>query len=146
MPNIGVVLKEEIRRLARREARAMAKKLHANQIRMKSRITELQRQVKALEQLTVPLKKAPLSICAAEVKPEMVAKARISSKAVTSTRKKLGLSLIDFGRLLGVTGNTVWSWEKKKGRLQLCDRAKTAFVGIRGIGVREARRRLELLN
>ncbi len=146
MPNIGTVLKDEIRRLARREARATVRKLHASQVRMKARISGLQGQVEALERLTAPLKKAPLSVCAAEVKPEVLEKARVSSKTVSSTRRKLGLSLNDFGRLLGVTGNTVWSWEKKKGRLQLRDRAKAAFVGIRGIGVREARRRLELLN
>jgi len=147
MPNIGAVLKDEIRRLARREARAMVKKLHSNQAKMKARIAELQQQVEALERLTVPLKKAPLSICAAEVKPEMVEKARISPKTVASTRKKLRLSQANFGRLLRVAGNTIWQWEnKKKGRLQLRERAKAAFVGIRGIGAREAKRRLELLN
>ena len=147
MANIGSILKEEIRRLAKREARAMFKKLQSNHLKLKARVAELRQEVAVLERLTVPLKKAPLSLCEAELTPERVNKARISAKIVAVTRKRLRLSQADFAKLLGVTGNTVWQWENRKnGRLQIRDKAKAAFVSVRGIGVREAKRRLELMN
>jgi len=45
-------------------------------------------------------------------------------------------------KLLGVTGQTVYLWEQKDGRLQLRSNAKAALFALRGIGRREAKARL----
>jgi DNA-binding transcriptional regulator YiaG len=67
---------------------------------------------------------------------------RFSPGWVAAHRARLGLSAADYGRLVGVTGLTIYNWEKGRGR----PRAKqlTALAEVRGMGVREARQRLGL--
>jgi len=75
---------------------------------------------------------------------ESAAKAvRFSPKWVKADRQRLGLSAKDYGALVGVSILTIYSWESGKSR----PRAErlAAWAEVRGIGKREAQRRLELL-
>ncbi len=69
--------------------------------------------------------------------------ARFSPKWVKSNRKKLGLSAADYAHLVGCSALTVYNWEQGKSK----PRAKqlAALVEVRGLGKREALRRLEML-
>jgi DNA-binding transcriptional regulator YiaG len=69
---------------------------------------------------------------------------RFRADGVKSHRAKLGLSALDYGRLVGVSGLTIYHWEGGKSRPRRQQLAKLA--AIRGLGKREAIKRLALLN
>ncbi len=51
-------------------------------------------------------------------------------------RSRLGLSAADYGKLVGVSGLTIYNWEHEKARPRKAQ--LTALVAVRGIGKREA--------
>ena len=58
-------------------------------------------------------------------------------------RERLGLSAEDFGKLLGVSAQSIYNWEHEKARPRAEQLAKVA--ALRGIGKREAKARLDQL-
>jgi len=70
-------------------------------------------------------------------------KARLTSRGIRSLRKKLRLSQLDFGKLLGTTAGAVYLWEKKEGALSLRDKTRAAILSIRVLGAKEAREKLD---
>ena len=68
---------------------------------------------------------------------------RFSARSVKAQRKRLGLSAADYAKLVGVSPLTIYNWENGKSRPRKEQLA--ALVAVRGIGKREALRRLELL-
>jgi len=143
MPDIATVLRNEISRLARKEVRQHVEPLRKSVTAMRRKLSgaqreidDLQNKVKALEeqaarQLTAPPGSPPKETI------------RFSPKWVAADRKRLGLSADDYGRLIGVSGQTIRGWESGKTRPQ--PERLTAWAALRGIGKREARRRLGLL-
>jgi DNA-binding transcriptional regulator YiaG len=65
---------------------------------------------------------------------------RFSARSVHAQRQRLGLSAADYGRLVGVSGLTIYNWEHEKARPRKAQLA--ALVAVRGIGKREAIQRL----
>ena len=59
----------------------------------------------------------------------------------SAQRKRLGLSAADFGKLSGVTGHTIYSWEHGTSRPRSAQLA--AFAAVRALGKTEATARLE---
>jgi DNA-binding transcriptional regulator YiaG len=143
MPNIASVLKEEILRLGRKEARSETnalKKASAQYRRdiaeLKRRVADLQRKVALLEKQVLRNAPAP----SAEVDAEHV---RFTAKGLRSQRKRLGLSAGNYGKLIGVTGQTIYSWEQEASRPRRQQVARIA--ALRSLGKREAQGRLEQL-
>ena len=68
---------------------------------------------------------------------------RFSARSVRSQRNRLKLSAEDYGSLVGVSGQTIYHWEQGKSRPRRSQIA--ALAAVRGIGKREALRRLEML-
>lgn len=148
MPNIAVVLKDEIARIARKEVRAQTQdfKKASAQYRthiaaLRRRVDELERQLKRVGR-TATRGSAPR---AAEEKEneEGGTPRRFSATRFAAQRRKLGLSAADFAALLGVSGQSVYKWERGEAR----PRAKQleTIAALRGIGKREAQARLEKL-
>lgn len=145
MANIGKVLKDEIARLARKQVRSevgSTKKIVAQQRReiasLKRTVDDQRRRIDFLERQEKRRVENP------EVSEEEVEAARFSPKWLRAHRQKLGLSAADYAKLVGVSMLTIYNWEGEKSRPRPAQLAK--LVAIRGLGVREARRRLELLN
>jgi DNA-binding transcriptional regulator YiaG len=69
---------------------------------------------------------------------------RFSARSVRAQRKRLGLSAGVFGKLVGVSGLTIYHWEHGKSRPRGANLA--ALVAIRELGKREAAKKLELLS
>lgn len=65
---------------------------------------------------------------------------RFRAGGVTSQRKRLGLSAADYGKLIGVSGVTVYKWEHGGSRPRKAQLA--ALAAIRGLGKGEAMERL----
>ena len=146
MPNLGAILKDEIRRLARREIRAAITSLKGDNAALKKAVARLKRQTKVLERdsrlLMAAEKRLREKTTKSRAGSEELEKFRISGKGVRSLRKKLGLSQRELAVLLGVSGHSVFLWEQKAGSLGLREDSKVALLGLRGIGAREAQRRL----
>jgi len=147
MSNIGVLLKEEIRRLARRECRALNANLRRDNARLKRTAAEHKRRLAALEQDNRRLvAEADARFQEADkATPEEIASARIGSSRIKALRKRLRRTQAEFGRLLGVSSHTVFQWENKPGRLNLRARTKAAIVAARKLSARDAQRKLELM-
>jgi len=143
MPNIGSLLKQEITRLSRREIRTHvdpARKATAQHRRdiaaLKRQIAELERQVAALSRKLIGTR--PDAPATAEAKP-----IRFSAKRLQAQRGRLGLSASDFGKLVGVSPQTVYNWEHEVARPRASQLGRIA--SLRGIGKRDAKGRLKTL-
>jgi transcriptional regulator with XRE-family HTH domain len=78
------------------------------------------------------------------VKEEPEQRFWITGKGVFSLRKRLGLTQIELGQLVGVTQQTVVRWEKTDGKITLRgDAIQLRLQEIRGMGRKEARAALE---
>ncbi|MCB9245337.1 MAG: helix-turn-helix transcriptional regulator [Flavobacteriales bacterium] len=145
MPNIQVLLREEITRLARKELKKEVdaiKKINAQQRRdladLKKRNSGLERKVALLESKVLG------KITSRKAKEGLDnAKLRFTAKGLKSQRSRLGLSAHDFGRLIDVSGLTIYNWEKGTTRPRAAQLAKLAAV--RQMGKKEAKRRLETI-
>ncbi len=148
MPNMVQVLKEEIRRIARKEVKTQTAKLKRDVVKAKKTNVMLRRvvvQLKRDNELLMSSEKRRQGLPAA-VAPEDAKSARITAKGIRAMRRKLGLSQGDFGKLVGVSTVAVGLWEHKgKGALRMRDKTRSAIVALRGLGAREAKRRVEML-
>ena len=68
---------------------------------------------------------------------------RFSPKSVRTHRTRIGFSAGEYGKLLGVSAQTVYQWERGKSRPRKPQLA--ALAKLRTIGKKEARERLRLL-
>jgi len=141
MPNIGSVLKAEITRLSRKEVRREIEATKKASTQHRRYIAELRRQIARLEQQMAMLQKrpkAPSAPTSAPAKP-----IRFVAKGLRSNRERLGLSAGDYGRLIGVSAQSIYNWEGGVAEPREAQKAKLAT--LRGIGTREARARLSRL-
>ena len=143
MPNIGSVLKEEIVRLSRRESRSQVDPTKKTTIRHRRDIAELKRQVAQLERQVALLSRKTLVASAAVAVDGTGKPARFSANGLRVQRERLGLSADDFGKLLGVSAQSVYNWEQEKTRPRGEQVSKVA--ALRRVGKREAKARLEQL-
>ncbi len=70
-------------------------------------------------------------------------KVRYSARSVRAQRKRLKLSAADYGKLVGVSGLTIYNWEHGKVRPRKAQLA--GLVAVRGIGKRETMAKLDAL-
>ena len=141
MPSIAVVFKQEISRLARKEARAILAGARKSSVQSRKAIAELRRVVAKLQSELVELgRRLPKRIHPKDP-DEAVESIRFSATRLRSHRKKLGISAADYGRLIGITGHTIYSWEQGKSRPRTKQLA--LLKSIRGISKREALARIE---
>ena len=68
---------------------------------------------------------------------------RFSAKGLRSHRKRLGLSAEAYGKLIGVTGRTVYKWENEASRPR--KQQLGVLATVRRVGKKEAQVRLEQL-
>jgi DNA-binding transcriptional regulator YiaG len=142
MLNLNTALNERIARVARKEIRARVGSTKRLATSHRRDVAALKRQVKELTRRLALLE----AISAKAVKSLPVPQAeniRFSARSVLAQRKRLGLSAGDFGRLVGVSGLSIYNYEQGKSRPRQAQIAKLA--AIRGIGKKEALQRLEML-
>lgn len=143
MPTLADTLKQEITRLARKEARSLTKPLHKAVATYRRTIAELKREnSRARADIARLIRKIPAGVIPRVVEDEP-AKIRYSAASVMAQRKRLGLSAADFGKLVGVTGQTIYAWEQGKSRPRAAQLA--AFAAVRSLGRTEGKARLEQL-
>jgi DNA-binding XRE family transcriptional regulator len=136
LANIAVVLKEEITRLARRELRSETAKLKKASAQYRSEIAELKRRALVLEQQLSRVQKSIPKKSDVPDKEAASSKARFTAKGFRTLRQKLGLSANDLGKLIGVSAQSIYSWEAEKSHPRAQQVA--AIAALRGLGKREA--------
>ena len=145
MPNIAKVLKEEVSRLARRETNKAFAPISKAGLGLRRTAADLKRRVAQLEKELRSLRKTidQLAKPHASAVPATADKARTTAKGMRSLRRRLRLSGQEFARLLGITPQVVYGWEKARGPVRMRRATRAAILAVRGVGAREARRRLE---
>jgi len=148
MPNIAKVLREEISRISRHEAKVAVTpvrkanaKVRPDVAYLKNRVTTLEKELKRLNIVVINLVSTQPAPAAAHVND----KVRILGRGVKSLRRKLGLTQEELGKLTGVSLGGVRAWERQQGMLKLKDASKAAILSIKGIGKAEARKRLDAM-
>jgi DNA-binding transcriptional regulator YiaG len=145
MPNIAKVLKDEVSRLARRETNKALASISKPALGLRRTTADLKRRVAQLEKELRSLRKTIDGLAKAHpaAVPETTDKARITANGMGSLRRRLRLTGQEFARLLGITSQVVYRWEKASGPLRVRGTTRAAILAVRSIGAREARRRLE---
>lgn len=144
MPNIAVVLKGEIARIARKEIRAETQEFRKASAQYRAHIAALRRRIDDLERQLKRVGKAGGRASPAPAEEEdQGTPRRFSAARLAAQRTRLGLSAADFAALLGVSGQSVYKWEHGESRPRA--RQLEAIAALRGIGKREAAARLAKL-
>ena len=139
MPNIALILKAEIRRIARREIRLEydALKKQVNGLKKSVRV-----QAQAIAKLEKTLAKNPDQSALADLDGP-AAKAitsRITPMSIKRQRTRLKLSQSELGQLLKVSTNTIVRWEAGTSKPRPIYRDQ--LVNLRGMGIRNIRKML----
>ena len=142
--NIAQVLKAEISRISKREAKALITPIRKSSAKLRPDVADLKARLALLEKEVKRLNIVVVNLASTQPAPAEAPEGRawISGKGVKTLRRKTGLSQKEFGMLTGVTAGAVTLWESKSGMLKLRDATKKAIMAIRGIGKTEARQRL----
>ena len=144
MSNLIAVLKHEITRLTRKEIRTQIGGIKQVATKHRREIAKLKRQMNAQQRKLAFLERREADqLSRPAVAPDTFKGARFSSKSVRAQRKRLKLSAGDFGKLIGVSGQTVYLWEQGKTRPRQSQFA--ALLAARKLGKREVVRRLEVV-
>jgi DNA-binding transcriptional regulator YiaG len=144
MTTLALALKDEIRRLARKEIKAQTGK-HARAVaqyrreiaRLKRQQREHEKKIAYLETQARKIQQLPRGVA------EHNGDARFSARSVKAQRHRSGLSASGYAKLVGVSPLTIYNWEHHKSRPRAEQFA--ALVSLRGLGKREAQARLAIM-
>lgn len=137
--NLNTVLVEAIAKGAGRVTRKPITALRRDVADLKRQVAELKRLLRAVQKGGQPRASTVADPDAAAVKPSRI---RPTGSMVRKLRAKLGLTQADFAKLAGVSGLTVYKWEKSAGRINPRGRALDGLAKVMGMGNREAKRAL----
>ncbi|MGA0570049.1 helix-turn-helix domain-containing protein [Variovorax sp. VNK109] len=136
MPNIASAIKEEIGRLARKEIRSETEQLKRASANYRADIAQLKRHIAQLESQLKKLQKAGVRGATPVSTEDDQPSLRFRQEGLSAHRKRLGLSAADFGKLVGVSAQTIYNWEAGESK----PRAKQliTLAAVRKMGKREA--------
>lgn len=143
MPNLATVLKDEIRRLARKEVKSETGVTKRASAQHRRDIAGLKRLLGNLSRRVAFLESQEKRRVARPVRERPAGQVRFSPRWVKAQRKRLGLSAADYGKLVGVSSLTVYNWEGGKAKPR--EDALARVAAVRSLGKREALQRLEML-
>lgn len=129
MTNIASVLKAEIARVARKEIRSEIEGLKKASAQQRATIAQLRRELGELQKALREGRRlaAAQARTAGKASPSSASSApaaieddgtprRFSATRLEAHRKKLGLSAADYGKLVNISGATIYNWEQGKTR------------------------------
>jgi DNA-binding transcriptional regulator YiaG len=144
MPDIASTIKDEIRRLAKKE-------INIATVSTKQAVAQYRRDIAKLKRMVQTQQKEITFLKAQEQKrlgqsptaDEPLEGIRFSARSVRAQRQRLGLSQPDYAKLLSVSPMTIYNWESGNSRPR--DEQLAALVAVRKLGKREALAKLEVL-
>jgi DNA-binding transcriptional regulator YiaG len=140
MPNIANALKAEIARVARKEVRAATEPLKKAAVQQRQVVAALRKKMAELEKNSRRTARGSPSKAPASAVGGEGPRRRFSPARLAKHRAKLGLSAADYGRLAGVSGQTIYKWEQGAARPRAAQ--LQALASVRSVGKREASSRL----
>ena len=141
MPNVAQVLKEEILRLARKEAKAQVSPLKKALARDRKVAAGLRKQIAAQNREIARLASGLKRQAATRGESALdLSREKWRNDTVRSTRHRLGLTQKQFASLVGVSPVSVWGWEA--GRTRPRQKQQAAVLEVRQLTGEEAARRL----
>jgi DNA-binding XRE family transcriptional regulator len=139
--NINRLLQAAITQGAARVMRKPAWELRREIAALKRQLGALRREVRKIQKAAAPAARSTTS--AVELAPADDAasgvKIRPSGPMVRRLRAKLGLTQLQFAKLVGVAPMTIWKWERAPGRIVLRPRTAAKLLAARGLGKRAAK-------
>lgn len=142
MSKLAAVIKEEVSRLGRKEAKAAT-------LALKRRILALEKlareQRQALKQLAQRLSSSSRAGAdqGASADTDAAAGGRFTPRSIKALRKRLQLTQMQFAKLTGVTHVAVYLWES--GKTSPRGGSRDALAKARQLGVREAKLAVDAL-
>ncbi len=143
MSTLVSVLKHEITRLARKEVAAGTGVLRKANAQYRRDIAQLKRGADALSKQVAYLERQEKKRAGQPVSAAKAEGKRFSRHGLKSHRERVDLSAADYAKLVGVSAQTIYSWEQGKSKPR--DEQLASLVAVRGLGKREAQKRLQLL-
>lgn len=146
MANIAKVLKDEIARISRREGRALTAKLNRQSAQHRRDLATLKRLIAAHARKVSFLEaqeRKRVGKPVANLPEDAADGVRFQARGLKSHRAKTGLSAADYGKLIGVTGQSIYMWEQ--GKTKPRKKQMAALATLRGLGKRQADQRLAML-
>ncbi len=144
MTTLAIALKDEIRRLARKEIRKQTGTTSRAVAQYRREIAQLKRQQREHEKKIAFLEATTRKNLQLRSAPtELNGDTRFSARSVAAQRQRTGLSAANYATLVGVSPLTIYNWEHNKSRPRKEQFA--ALVALRGLGKREAQAKLSLL-
>lgn len=140
MPNITATQKSEVIKLARKEISSQVREVKKESAQNRREIANLRRIVAKLQIQLGGGNETVAGKTTAHVSNEAKPRIRFSSKGLSTERKRLGLSADDYGKLVGVSAQSIYNWEREFTRPRKDHLRQIASV--RGIGKKEAHARL----
>jgi DNA-binding transcriptional regulator YiaG len=144
MTTLAIALKDEIRRLARKEIKAQTGTTARAVAQYRREIARLKRQQRENEKRFAFLEaQARKNLQSRVGVAEPNCDPRFSARSVTAQRHRTGLSAANYAKLVGVSPLTIYNWEHNKSRPRKEQFA--ALVALRGLGKRDAQAKLAIL-
>jgi DNA-binding XRE family transcriptional regulator len=144
MPNVSATLRAEIVKLARKELSSQVRRVKKVSADNRRNIAALKRMVTELQQQTERGRGKVAEKSTIHSENEHRVRVRFTPKGLSSERKRLGLSADDYGKLVGVSGQSIYNWEGEVVRPRKNHVRRIATV--RGIAKKEAQARLKKLH
>lgn len=138
MANLSQLLKSEITRLARKEVKSEVQALRKASTQYRADIAALKRQLTEQQRLLAHFGKSQRRL--AMEPTEEATPLRFRAAGFATLRKKLDLSAADMGKLIGVSLQTIYHWEKGESKPRQAQLSRIAEV--RKLGKRAVREKL----
>jgi DNA-binding transcriptional regulator YiaG len=119
MSTLAQTIKDEIRRISRREIGRALSNFRRDHIALKKRLAEQKSKIYAIEKECKELSKKQATFVQdahSEPEGEQVA---VYARGIKSLRRRLGLSQSDLAKLVGMNRISISHWEKKSGKITI---------------------------
>lgn len=141
MPSFTNAFRQEISRLSKKALKGDLVALQTSSAQQKRQISALKKQVAELSKVMARLQSGRVARPSQFTDGAAPKAARFSAKGFRSLRGRLGLTLGEMATLLGASSQSIYNWEHGKTKPRA--NQLTSIAEIRGLGKREAQRRLE---
>jgi DNA-binding transcriptional regulator YiaG len=147
MSTLAQTIKDEIRRISRREIGLALSHFRRDHIALKKRLAEQKSRISAIEKENKELSKKLAAVgqgqrieAGSEPEAEQIA---VYARGIRSLRRRLGLSQIDLAKLVGMNRISIAHWEKKSGKITIRKpEVRKTLTELKGMKKAEAAARL----
>lgn len=144
MPNVAAVLKAEIARVARQQLKSELSPLKKALQGQRALVRKQRERIDALQKEVAALRRGKASAAATPAEEGEGPRRRFSPARLKAQRGRLGLSAAEFARLVGVSAQAVYGWERGLSRPAAPSLERIA--GLRALGKRQVAERLAALD